>query len=710
MAVSLYVSYVLNSQSVANNTSNVTVKASVKWTNGSWNATGQCTGSLTIDGTKYSFSGMKFNTGKTSSGSAVVMTKTVTDIKHNADGTKSLPISAEFNTYISAGTIAASATPTLTTIPRKSTLTVANGTLGTSQTVSVTRQSTSFTHSIKATCGNSTIYINADGTTSVSEVKHNDCSIPFTPPLTWASQNKTGTSVSVTYTLKTYNGSTAVGTETYTKTCSIPASVKPSCTVTVSDPTGYATQYGGYIKGLSKFAVTVNPTVANGSPIKAYKATANGCGYNEASFTTDVIKSYGTLSITATVTDQRGRTSDTATKNVTVLNYIKPGVTKLVAERCDANGTKNDRGDRIKVTFAITGTSLGGKNTVLCSLKYRKSTDSAYTTPTDFSGIASSYMFEADVNSSYDISMTVSDDFNTVTKVTKASTGFTLMHWKADGTAMGIGKLAETSNQLDVGLPASFSESVTFANAKSIYGTSLDGTSYDAFIPITSSDNTTLGYGLYNAGKGATNLYGNRINFYTKNGIYTNNNNLNFNNAIDICGYDTDGTTLKHVFTAQSENGNTTVGYDNYNKKSGNTHLYGYDLNFYVSNIASPGSYRPYRRRGDSITFTVKTAGYITNSGKDVEFFLPLSMPVIGSPTVTATSGNGFLLRQNNSYTHGSAWNSSSSSYTYAKPTKYSCSLYMYGGVFITATFSAATNATNNSPIGIYWNGTITFT
>jgi len=40
--------------------SNVTVSVTAKWTYGSYNATGQCTGSITIDGTKYSFSGIKF--------------------------------------------------------------------------------------------------------------------------------------------------------------------------------------------------------------------------------------------------------------------------------------------------------------------------------------------------------------------------------------------------------------------------------------------------------------------------------------------------------------------------------------------------------------------------------------------------------------------------------------------------------------------------
>jgi hypothetical protein len=137
LAVSISLSIAQNSQSIANNTSNVTVKVTAKWTYGSHNATGQCTGSITIDGTKHSFSGIKFNTGKTTSGSQVIMTKTV-NVTHDDDGEKELSCSASFVTGVSSGTVSCSGSKTLTTIPRKSTLAVSNGTLGTAQTLTIT--------------------------------------------------------------------------------------------------------------------------------------------------------------------------------------------------------------------------------------------------------------------------------------------------------------------------------------------------------------------------------------------------------------------------------------------------------------------------------------------------------------------------------------------------------------------------------------------
>lgn len=171
-----------------------------------------------------------------------------------------------------------------------------------------------------------------------------------------------------------------------------------------------------------------------------------------------------------------------------------------------------------------------------------------------------------------------------------------------------------------------------------------------------------------------------------------------------VCAYGTNPAgDLVEVINYQNANGNFVLGYDCYDKQSGNTNIYGYDVNIGVSNTANPGYFRPYRRRGDSMNVTIKTAGYVTNSGQDVTFIVPFAVPIIGSPTVTVASGSGFALRQGNSYTHGS---SASATVT---PTSYSASLTAFNGVTVVAKFSNTTNVTNNDAIGIYWNGTITF-
>lgn len=112
----LYIEWSETATSIPNNTS--TVKATVKLYNryGSYSSGDACYWYVTIDGTKYDgyiyyWSGTPVTVG--------TATKTVT---HNANGSKSITISAYFDTAgTSTGTVTASGTATLTTLPRYAT-------------------------------------------------------------------------------------------------------------------------------------------------------------------------------------------------------------------------------------------------------------------------------------------------------------------------------------------------------------------------------------------------------------------------------------------------------------------------------------------------------------------------------------------------------------------------------------------------------------
>lgn len=118
----------------------------------------------------------------------------------------------------------------------------------------------------------------------------------------------------------------------------------------------------------------------------------------------------------------------------------------------------------------------------------------------------------------------------------------------------------------------------------------------------------------------------------------------------------------------------------------------------------SLGTWRPYFCAGDSISATFGTAGYITNSGKDVIFIIPLSKPMVGNPTITVTSVEGLMVRQNNKYLYGG------SSTKYVKPSKYAIHSTLSGGcICVVATMPNTTDVTNNSPCGIYANIKIMF-
>ena len=455
MAVSISLSITQNSQSIANNTSNVTVKVTAKWTYGSFNRNDP-SGSCTINGTKYPFTS-DFNASQTTSGSQTIYSKTL-NIAHGSDGKKTLSCSASYVTGVSSGTVTASASKTLTTIPRKSTMSVGNGTLGTAQTLTVTRKSTSFTHTIVATCGSASTTICTKSTST---------SIPFTPPIAWSSQNTTGTSVSVKYTITTYSGSTSVGSNSYTVSCAIPASVKPSCSLTVSDPTGYLSTYGAYIQGLSKFTVSISASGSYGSTIKSYKTVVNGGTYTASSFTTGAITTSGTYTINTTITDSRSRTA-TASKpvSVTVLAYAVPKISAFSVTRCNQDGTANTGGSYIKVAFNSSVTSLSNKNKATYTLKYKKASEASYTNVTlsdyanNYAVSGGYYIFAADSASSYNITLTLSDNFKSVSTSGTGATASKTVSLYNEGKGIAFGKVAETENLLDVGYETKFNKSV----------------------------------------------------------------------------------------------------------------------------------------------------------------------------------------------------------------------------------------------------------
>lgn len=460
-----------NSYSIVDNTSNVTITfyMNAYGYSAGFSSYNSCQYGIWIDGTK---KGGGQSAAKTvNSGSTYIKIGSWTgNVAHNTDGTKTITVGLTFkcsdsgyysDSYLpcqnDGSTSYPSGTPLiwsmgevkLTTIPRASTLTASNGTLGTAQTLTVTQYSTSFTHTIVAKCGTaSTTLCTKSSSTSIS----------YTPPISLASQNTTGTSVSVTFTITTYSGDTSIGSSTKTINCAMPASVKPSCSIAVSDNAEYYSTYGAYVQSQSEFKIVISATQSYGASIKSYKTTVDGSTYTESSFTTDVIKGSGTLTISCTVTDSRGRIG-TATVDVAVLAYNSPRVSSLSAARCNADGTINEQGEYIKITFSAAVTSLNEKNTATYTVSYKKASESSasYADLTDYDNnyavSSGTYVFEADTGSTYAITLEVSDNFGDDSKSTGAPTGFAIMHWKSDGTAVGIGKIAEHSHALDMGVP-----------------------------------------------------------------------------------------------------------------------------------------------------------------------------------------------------------------------------------------------------------------
>lgn len=173
---------------------------------------------------------------------------------------------------------------------------------------------------------------------------------------------------------------------------------------------------------------------------------------------------------------------------------------------------------------------------------------------------------------------------------------------------------------------------------------------------------------------------------------------LYFDNSTGIYGYAPDGNAVL-AFEPQSADGNVVIGRALETAKARTTYVLG------GSNVVlgfSGNRFYPYFKAGHSVEVTLHTAGYITSSGTTLYFTVPVDKPLVGVKVITASSLDGFLVRQDNKYLYGSAAS------TFVKPK--TMTVYYRGSLLqITAVFGNSTNVTNNASAGIYWNGKLTF-
>lgn len=431
-------------QSTENNTSTISWTLSAQGYTGGWVA--ERTLYVTIDGsTVYS----KSDRVERKVGTIKTGTKTIT---HNSNGSRSFTITLGAAVYGTSVNCKGSGTFALDTIGRASALNVSGGTLGVAQTITADRKVSSFTHTLTWECGS---YSGTIATQSTAT------SWSFTPPLELANTATQLFPAYAFFTLTTYNGSTVVGTSDKTVAMKIPTSMKPTCAVDITDPTGYSATYGGYVQGKSKMRVTVSATPAYGSPIESYSVIANGNTYSDNPATTGVITTSGTNTIIGKATDKRNRTGSITT-TVNVIAYSNPSIS-FSLQRCTSDGTEDMTGSYCKVTYKAQITSLSNKNTKALKLQYKKSSETAYTsvniTMSEYTQ-ESSTIFAADDGETYNVKMTISDAFGSVTTTSDLSTGFAIMHISSSGKGLAIGKISQ-SDKFEVGMDAHFDKGFT---------------------------------------------------------------------------------------------------------------------------------------------------------------------------------------------------------------------------------------------------------
>ena len=351
------------SQSITANTSTVNWRMTVSRTGAYYthNHQGDSTLSLNLDGSNVHYSYPTWET----SGEEYTLASGSSTISHNADGTKTLPISCTFNPNNGLhGTITVSASLSLTTIPRSSSVSVSAGVIGSAVTININRQSSSFKHTVRyAWAGKSgTIATNVD------------TSATWTIPLDFANDIPNSASGTGTVFVDTYSGSTKTGTQSTTLTASVPANVKPTFTgVLLSDLNGAAQNLipngNTFIQVISNIKVAFNgATGSYGSSITGYYAEIIGKNQSTSSNGggLGIMNYHGTIKIRASVSDSRGRWSDTREVSVTVLEYFAPALSFSIARTGSTSSTLTVTRNAKIAPLAVSGSQ---KNSMALTFK-----------------------------------------------------------------------------------------------------------------------------------------------------------------------------------------------------------------------------------------------------------------------------------------------------------------------------------------------------
>lgn len=476
-----------NKRDIGTNTSSVTVTVRFYRTDTGSATYGSGKVYCKIDGTTYSAN--VTSSQKITSSGINLFSKTL-DIEHNADGSKRLTTSAWINIDTPSSSEEQSYSQILKTIPRASTpsVNVTSIDLGKDIIISIDRASTAFTHTLLYTFGGSSGTIGTGVTTSK----------PWTIPLSLANKIPSTIQGVLTITCDTYNGSNKIGSKKVSITVKVPSTVKPTISgiVVAESVSSIATKFKAFLKGKSKPTISVNASGTYGSTIKKYAIKFDGQSYTAKSFTAPPISASGSLPLSVTVTDSRGRTA-TRNETVNVLDYFSPDIISFTVQRCNKDGVINDEGEYVSIKYALKISPVNNLNDKSYKISYKKpadpsyidlKTESVYTVDTTY---ISTVIFESD--SAYDLRLTVSDFFKTVNQVIEVPTAFTLIDFHASGKGMAFGKVAEIENGTEFGLKALFKNGETSQGAVILKGgENLDNLIDPGYYVFSSTVSSTL--------------------------------------------------------------------------------------------------------------------------------------------------------------------------------------------------------------------------
>lgn len=366
-------------------------------------------------------------------------------ITHENDGTKTITCTAETDIAgnPAPGDQSLSGSWVLTSIPRESTMTIPTITIGSSATFTISRNSSSYTHTLNYSFKGTTGTIGTNIGTSVSWTPSSNTFLPLLP---------NATSGEITFTLITYSGTTEIGRKTYTGTLNVSATVVPKNLLVGKAPyntNAWINTKNVYVQGFS--AIQISPSFDPGQGATVADAIitgdVNGRCAEGGTFRSGIITKSGTLNFQVTATDSRGRTKAASPDSVSVLAYTAPKVSVSYARGTYSGGswTPSDDGDHIKVAFSVSISLSSLSNTCTGVVACEDQTSQSV------SGTSGTvYFIGTDNSHSYAVSVTITDSVGTTSK--KSLTVPTVqdpMNINTSLPGIGIGKVASTAELVD---------------------------------------------------------------------------------------------------------------------------------------------------------------------------------------------------------------------------------------------------------------------
>lgn len=317
-------------------------------------------------------------------------------------------------------------------------------TLGSTMSFTIERSHQNLTHSLWYSFGSQTWQmIGSSLLTGAS----------FTPPLSLCNEIPNATSGSMTIILRTYYGSTQIGSDQYKYyTMNVPASVIPSfteisCVEAVNE---VSTLVGAYVQNKSRLTLgSIGASGSYGSTIQSYKIEVAGQTIHSQSGTTNIITVNGSQKIIATISDTRGRTF-TREMTIHILSYTNPKITGVHADR------NTDTSALITASLVCSSLQVMSeeKNSLQYKIEYKSSFSSSYTVLTgeydSLSQTLSRTLMNLDESQSYEILLYVGDVFgyNDAYEILRISTAFKAFDFDVKNGRLGIKKVLEHEDSI----------------------------------------------------------------------------------------------------------------------------------------------------------------------------------------------------------------------------------------------------------------------